>query len=106
MDDIINRVAKAILVRASQRGHYVSPAVVNYLAAAAIEAVPARMTDLTAYREVMIEAILEQHTDAAFNHWPTGSVDRKHVRAEAETYRPYAAKDVDAIIAALNRVNT
>jgi hypothetical protein len=59
------------------------------------------MIDLTQYREKMIEAILESHTDAAFDRQPSGSCSRECVRREVETYRPYAAKDADAIIAAL-----
>lgn len=44
MSLMIDRVAKAILVRAAQRGHNVSPVVVNHLAAAAIEAMRPQST--------------------------------------------------------------
>lgn len=60
------------------------------------------MIDLSPYREQMIEAILESHTDEA--HIKHLYADRAEVRREVETYRPYAEKDVDAIIAALAAV--
>lgn len=38
MSDMIDKVAKAMLVRAAERGHHVNPLVANHIAVAAIEA--------------------------------------------------------------------
>jgi hypothetical protein len=55
-------------------------------------------------REDMIEAILTAHAKAAEEKWP--NADPAAIRAEHETYRPYAKRDVDAILAAIGRSPT
>lgn len=51
-------------------------------------------------RETMIEAILAAHTKDGMLRVPSAAYHE--VRAEVDTYRPYAERDVDAIIEALN----
>lgn len=50
-------------------------------------------------RDRMVEAILSAHAEEAAGRFPTA--DHSAIRDEIDTYRPYAERDVDAIIAAI-----
>ena len=55
-------------------------------------------------REKMVNAVIAAHVRHAQSLFPNG--DHAALTAEMETYRPYAERDVDAIIAALGEIQT
>lgn len=50
-------------------------------------------------RQTMVDAIISAHCKEAEDRFPVGAPDA--IREEMETYRPYAERDVDAILAAI-----
>lgn len=64
------------------------------------------MMDLSPFRNLMVDAVLDRHTKSALDFFPEGSVSVAAVKEENETYRPFAEKDVDAIIDALRHITT
>ena len=63
--------------------------------------------DISEHREYLIDALMADHVRRGIERWEavfgeTPSV--AHVSEENESYRPYAAADVDAIIAALSNL--
>lgn len=59
------------------------------------------MLDLRPHRERMVQAILDCHIARSIAMFPEARANLERCRAENETYRPYAERDVDAIIEAL-----
>lgn len=54
-------------------------------------------------RDVATEAVLEHHAQVSLIRFPTiaGTADEDEMRADNETYRPYATRDAGAVIDAL-----